>query len=232
MGEPIVGVLRGGCLQKRPEKMVEMFLLAGRFSSEVALELAPQHLNGIEVGRVGRQKQPGATSLFHHLLRFWAFVSAEVVQDDDLSRQKRGQEHLFNERLERQTVGCAFETHHGLNTVQRQGAQDGRAALPVARHPPLTPHAFGRATKAPVHGGVHAALVQKHHLTRIERLNVLPPLVARRLILLMGFHTLFLRVHLTRKIARPSVARLTRLCPASCHKRRCSSIVASGCSCS
>ena len=49
VSKPVVGVLGSGGLQKGPDDLVQMFLGARRFSSQVALELAPQHLDGVEV---------------------------------------------------------------------------------------------------------------------------------------------------------------------------------------
>jgi hypothetical protein len=126
MFEPIVGVSSGGRTEQRPDEFIEMLLGAGCLSPQVAFELAPEyapeHLDGIEVGRVRGQEEPGATSGFHKLLSLGAFMGAEVIEHHHLPWLEGGKKNLLDEGFKSEAVRGSFQAHHGLDTLRGQRA--------------------------------------------------------------------------------------------------------------
>ena len=59
-------------------------------------ELGKDLLDRVQVGRVFRQEEQFGTDRTDELTNCFAFVAAEVVQDDDIAGPKDGQENLLD----------------------------------------------------------------------------------------------------------------------------------------
>ena len=68
MLEPVLDVEGCRLAQGWPDEGIQLFLAAGGLFSQIAFELTPQHLDWIEVRRVGGQEDQRTARLFDHLL--------------------------------------------------------------------------------------------------------------------------------------------------------------------
>jgi hypothetical protein len=64
--------------------------------SEQGLELGEDLLDRIEVGAVGRQEEQFCTDRADGTAHSFAFVAAEIVNDDDVARLQRWHQHLLD----------------------------------------------------------------------------------------------------------------------------------------
>src|SRR3954454_3093028 len=81
--EPAPGILGGDGGERRAEGLLQGLLRARADRAQARLELGPGPLDGVEVGRVGRQvavREPGAVQRPADLL---GLVGAEVVHDHE-----------------------------------------------------------------------------------------------------------------------------------------------------
>ena len=73
------------------------------------LDLGESLLDGIEVGRIGRQEPEPGSCLPDEAPDEWRFVAAEIVHDDDVSRLQRRNELLFDIGLEASAIDRPVE---------------------------------------------------------------------------------------------------------------------------
>ena len=98
--------------------------------SQQGFELGEGHLDGIEVRRVGRQKEEPGAARSDDSFDCRAFVKGDVVEDDDVTRRKRWRQLSFNVDLEDLAV------HWGINDPgcgQAVVAQPGNERLCLPR---------------------------------------------------------------------------------------------------
>ena len=95
------------------------------------LDLGEGLLDGIEVGRIGRQEPEVGAGGADGLSDGGRFVGAEVVHDDDVAGFEHGQEQLLDIGSEAQSVDRSVEDAGCGESVAAQGADEGQRA-PVA----------------------------------------------------------------------------------------------------
>jgi hypothetical protein len=82
-------------------------------SAELLLHLRPALLDGVEVGRVGRQVTERSAGLFDEFSDAVYFVSSEVVHDDQLARFQLWAKNLLQISQEDIAVGGRLNGHNG-----------------------------------------------------------------------------------------------------------------------
>lgn len=103
---------------------------SGPDPSQVGLEFREGHLDGIEIGAVGGQKQEPAASLSEGLCRARAFVGGQVVEDDDGSRIKRRGQLRPDVGVEGSTVHCpVYDPRRDQGILRQPGDKGLRAPL-------------------------------------------------------------------------------------------------------
>lgn len=136
--------------------------------SEQGLELGEGHLDGVQIGRVGRQvKQPGAAVLdgFAHA---WDLVAGEVVGDHDVAFSECRRENLADINEEGLAVHRPIQYPGCDDPVMAQAADKGGGL-------PMTPRDFAdqslpaRTTAMRAgHLGVGTGFIQEDQLCRIK----------------------------------------------------------------
>lgn len=104
---------------------------------EQRLELRERHLDGIEVGTVGRHEQQARASRLNHLASGDALVAGEVIHHDHVAGPQRRGEHMADIGLEPIAVDRAVQNHRRDHTAEAEAGDEGRR-FPVAvrnRHP-------------------------------------------------------------------------------------------------
>ena len=92
MGKVMAPFLRSEAIEQgpSPRRLDSAF---GRLAQE-GFELGEDLFNRVEIGRIGREEAEGGPGPFNGQPHSWAFVAAEIVQDDDVAgRQGGGGEH-------------------------------------------------------------------------------------------------------------------------------------------
>ena len=98
---------------------------SGADAPQVGFEFGESHLDRIEIGAVGGQKQEPAASLAHGFGGARAFVCRQVVEDHDGSGiEGRGKLRL-DVRVEGRPVHCAFDHPRCDQGVLRQPSDEG-----------------------------------------------------------------------------------------------------------
>jgi hypothetical protein len=67
----------------------------GKVFAQAGFEGGPKVFDGVEAGRVGRQKQQLATGGFHQLMCRRRLMKPRIIQHDDAARRQFRQENLF-----------------------------------------------------------------------------------------------------------------------------------------
>jgi len=124
----------------------------------MCLELGEGHFDRIEIGAVWRQEQEPSAPLFEDCCGLFAFVAAQIIQDDDVTWLKRRGELGFDIGLEDLPVHRSVDNPRRRQTVAAQGGDEGLG-------PPMTewsarPEALTSTSPA----------VQPRHLRRRSRL--------------------------------------------------------------
>jgi hypothetical protein len=77
------------------------------------LENCPPLLDGVEVWRIGRQKQQRAACRFNQLTRFDGLMEACIVHNHDMVGWQFGKQYRFNPLVEHIRIGVALEAEWG-----------------------------------------------------------------------------------------------------------------------
>ena len=140
------------------------------------LELGEDLLDRIEIGTVGRQEKPVRASGADGLADSLAFVTAEIVEHDDIARLEGADKKLFDVRAEALAVNRSVKDAGRLDPVHPQGGEEGqRAPAAMGR---LADQAPATRTPAPErrHVGLDPGFIQKDQPAGID--TVLPGLPA------------------------------------------------------
>jgi len=141
---------------------------AGGGLGEEGLELGEGHLDGVEVGAVGRQEaQLGAGGLDGAAHRD-GLVGRQVVHNHDVARGQGRRQDLFDIGHEGGAVHGAVEHHGRGHAIQAQRTHEGRGLpVPVGHRRPA-PLAAPRAPVAPRHLGRGAGLVDEDQALGVQ----------------------------------------------------------------
>lgn len=138
-------------------------------------ELGPSLLDGVEIGRVGRQVNDVGATAFDGLSYAFYLVCSQIIENDQVARFEARYQHLLNESEEDIAVGGRFDAHTGQDAVGSKGCQN-RQGAPVTCGDGL-PDPL--STQAPAVKARHlrgdAAFVQEHQALWIGRGDQFPP---------------------------------------------------------
>ena len=98
--------------------------------AQEGLELGEGVLDGVEVGTVGRQQEKLCPGRFDGLAHRGGLVGSEVVHDDDVFGQERGDEDLFDIGEEGRPIHRPVKDHRRRHAGEPQAGDEGRG-LPV-----------------------------------------------------------------------------------------------------
>ena len=175
MGKVMATFLRSEAIEQGPDPSPRRLDRAfGRLAQE-GFELGEDLFNRVEIGRIGRQEAEGGPGPFNGQPHSWAFVAAEIVQDDDVASSQGREETLFHIGEEAGAVDRALEDTGGSNAVATEGGHESQR-LPVAIRPrgdqPLAARA---AAVAAGHIGLGPRLINEHEPVGIKpALRALP----------------------------------------------------------
>ena len=110
------------------ERLEQGVKRSGTYAPQVCLKLGEGHLDGIEIGAVSRQEQEPAAALSQSLRRLWAFVSGQIVEDDNGSRFKRRGQLRLDIGVEGRPVHWAIDHPRCDQSVLRQPGDEGLCA--------------------------------------------------------------------------------------------------------
>jgi len=128
VAEIVDGVLRGEGSESFAQSLLEGIDGTGSESAELLLHLGPALLNGVEVGRVGRQvteRGPGLLDEFSDAIHF---VSSQVIHDDQLAGFQLWAKNLFQISQKDISIGGRLNGHDGHPTGNADGSQYGQCA--------------------------------------------------------------------------------------------------------
>ncbi len=121
---------------------------------EKGLELGEGHLDGIEVGAVGRQETQLRSGRFDGLTDGDRFVRGQIVHDDDIAGFQRRRQNLLHIGHEGSAMHGAIEHQGRGHPFQPERADEGgglpvpvgnrRPAAFAAPRPSITPRHLGR----------------------------------------------------------------------------------------
>ena len=131
--------------------------------AEAGFDGGPKVFDRIEVGRVGRQKQPRTADRRDQCRRGRRLMEAGVVQHDHAARRQHRQEHLRKIRVHHLRVARARKSQRGDQPAVLAGGHDAGSFPPFPRHRFINPLAAGGAAVFPIQPVIHAALVQIIH---------------------------------------------------------------------
>ena len=146
--------------------------------SQPVLELCEGLLDGIEIGAVGRQEEAVRAGGSNGLSNGLAFVTAEVVENDDVAGCESGDEEPFDIGQEPLAVdwsvedaGCvdAFDPERGEEGQRPPAAVRGLADQTFAAPPPASQRR---------HIGLDPGLVDEHQTMRVDTSLSCPPSAA------------------------------------------------------
>ena len=148
---------------------------AGLGFAQEGFYFTPHHFDGVEVGRVSGQETDLGPGLSDECQGTVVFVGAKVVQDDDIPRSERGDQHFAHVGLEDLSVGRSLDRHAGAGPVQAHRG-DHRGGPPVAvRRAADQSLALGGATPQPRQIGLGGRLVDEDQPRRVEPALAPPP---------------------------------------------------------
>src|SRR6266536_1105047 len=104
----------------------------GAFSQQV-FELGKDLFDGVQVRRVFWQEEQLITGRANELAHGFAFVAAEIVDDDDVTGLQGGDEDLLDLGPEAVPVDGTVEHPWSLDPVVAQGGQESRGHRPAVR---------------------------------------------------------------------------------------------------
>ena len=125
----------------------------------------------------------------------FAFVTAEVVEDNDVAGFERRDEKLLHIGGETDGVDGAIENHRGVDPVMAERGKKGQGLPMAVRHLRIEPLPAPAPAMGACHVGLGPGLVDKHQALGIDLPLVALPTLAPprnvRPVLLAGKHAFF-----------------------------------------
>lgn len=125
------------------------------------LELCPCGFDGIEVGVVGRQEHDPSAFGLDHGACFEVLVSAEIVENDDMTWPKMRAQQVLNERGKDPCGGSTLHCHRGQQTAQTQRSDDRVQPTSLYRLGFIQPPSTRRLPVVRSHRGVGTRFVDE-----------------------------------------------------------------------
>lgn len=132
------------------------------------LDLCEDLLDGIEVRGVGWQEPQACPCTFDDLSDNGSLMASEIVQNDDIARLERWQEHLFDIGAERRAVDRAVKDARCGQSITAQGTQEGHGAPMAVRGIATQPLALLSPSPDRRHIGLDPGFIDEHQTPGIE----------------------------------------------------------------
>ena len=139
------------------------------------LQLGEDLLDWVKIGTIGWQEDEMRTGRPYQSSRVLALVTTEIVEDDDVARAQRGNEHSVDVDQESLAIDRSVDDERCIDTIVSQGGEEGQRL-------PMTVWDIG--TKAPAawppapqrgHVGLDPRLVDEQQAFAIDASLVGPP---------------------------------------------------------
>ncbi len=131
--------------------------------AEAGFDGGPEVFDGIEVRRVGRQKQQRTAGRGDQRRRGRRLMEPGVVQHDHAARRQFRQKHLRKIRVHHFGVASARKGQRGDQLAVLAGRNDTGPFPAPASHCLINPLTSGGASVFPIQPVIHAALVEVIH---------------------------------------------------------------------
>lgn len=140
--------------------------------SEQGFELYKHHLDRVEAGAIRRQEEEMGAGGADRGARRFAFVAAEIVEDDDIAGVERWDELLLDPGGEGASVNRAVGDQRSNDLVMAQPSQEGQG-LPVAEWRLADQLGAARRPAAQAgHVGLDPGLIDKDQSGRVQAMLV------------------------------------------------------------
>src|SRR5215471_628488 len=166
-----------------PDLLPESIDGSGGLCAQMSFKLCEGHLDGIEIGTVGRQEQdPGAPCL-NCLLRGLALMGRQIIHDDDIAFFEGWGELFLNVSLEDAPVHRGVDDEGRGQPVAARAGHEGLGHPMAERRLCAQPLSLEGAAAQTGHFGCGSGLVEKDEPMRLKphaRLARGDPFFARR----------------------------------------------------
>lgn len=140
------------------------------------LQLGEHHLDGVEIGTIGRQEEEVCACGADRLADAVALMAAEIVENDDVARSQGRHESLFDPGLKDSAVHRAVEHVWRDDAVVSQSGQEGQRLPMAMRYLGQVGLAALTPTMCAGHIGLHPGLIDEDQALEINAVLVrLPP---------------------------------------------------------
>ena len=129
--------------------------------SEQRLELREGHLDRVEIGRIGRQRQHPGAALAHQFGGALAFVEGDIVVDDNIARRQFGRELSFDIQFEARHVHRRIDDPWCDHAMAAQAGNEGLRLPPAERRLRPITLTLGRPAGALGQAGVCRRLIDE-----------------------------------------------------------------------
>lgn len=176
MSDEVEALLRGEERQRDRDELEDLIEAARARRAQKGFQLRECLFDRIKVRAVGRQKTEPCADTFDRGLHRWLFMHRQVVEDHDIARPQRRDEHLLDVGEKRGIVDGAIEDRRRRQAIHAE-PRDDRVRLPVsARCVVAEPHAPRTPPVAPEEIGRHPRFIDEDVGARVvQGLRVLPP---------------------------------------------------------
>jgi hypothetical protein len=171
MCEPAMGVPCGNGRQDLSDRQLQRRAGACLGGTQEGFDLRPGLLDGREIRRVRRQVEELGPAPLNSLTNGYDFMSAQVIQHDDLARAQRWAKDVLRVCFKDVGIRGPLDRHDGLDAVQGEGRNHGKVGAIVLWHRPDDALSPRGAAEPPRHGQVDTRLIDKFEAPEIERLN-------------------------------------------------------------
>ena len=139
-------------------------------------EFGEDLLDRVQVGGICRQEEQLGSRRADQPAYGFAFVTAEIVHDDDIAGTKRWEEDLFDIEPKALAVDRTFEQPWRLDAITTQRRQESQGLPTAVRHFGYEPLAAGRPASQRRHIGSGPGLVDEDKPLRIDAFLTFDPL--------------------------------------------------------
>jgi hypothetical protein len=147
----------------------------GGFAQEM-LELGEDLLDWVQVGRIFGQEEELGAGRSDRLADGAAFVTAEIVHDDQIARLEGGREHFLDVGLERLAIDGAIEQPRRFNPVAAKRRDKGHGFPMAVGNAGHKPFAARRPAAKRLHIGFRPGLIDEHQTPGLDLVLPLLPL--------------------------------------------------------
>ena len=164
------------CVEGPADFAEDGFGSARRGAAQKMLQLGEHLFDRVEIGGVfGQEEQLGAGGA-DRLAYGLAFVTAEIVDDDDIAGLQGGDENLLDVSAEARAIDGAVEHPWGIDTIMAQGGQEGHGLPAALRNLGVEPLTARRPPPERRHVGLGPGLVDEDQALRRDAVLILDPL--------------------------------------------------------